>query len=415
MMGGESHPGAKHSSPNPLIVPNVSHKSSPRVGVLIGTRPDAIKLAPVIRELRSRPGGLETVVVASGQHRDLLDQVLRVWDITPDIDLNLMRPNQALVPLAAGVLERVSETLTRLSLDLIVVQGDTTTAFAGALAAAYHQVPVAHVEAGLRTGDAANPFPEEVNRRLTGALAAIHFAPTRRARENLMAEGVPASQVIVTGNPVVDAVKTMAGLPFAWPSGESWPCAFAPGRRAILVTLHRRESWGAALAGICGAVRDVLDACEDATVLLPVHPNPNVRGTVHRVLGSHPRAYLTDPLDHVTFLHAMQRSCVVLTDSGGVQEEAPAFGRPVLVAREVSERPEGIDLGVARVVGTERTRVATEAIALLRDPVRYAAMSTGASPYGDGRAAFRIGEALRAWARGESPLLQPHLEFGAPA
>lgn len=380
---------------------------------MVGTRPDALKLAPVIRELRARPDRFDTFVLASGQHRELLHQALRMWDITPDVDLELMRPDQALASLTASALGCMAETIARLEPDVLVVQGDTTTAFAGALAAIYQKVPVAHVEAGLRTGDSANPFPEELNRRLTGVLADIHFAPTRGARENLLRERLPPSRVVVTGNPIVDAVNAVLELPFAWPSDRPWTRAFDPGRRAVLVTLHRRESWGAPLAAICGAVRDLLDACADATVVLPVHPNPNVCGTVRDLLGSHPRAFLVDPLDHVTFLHAMRRSHLIVTDSGGVQEEAPALRKPVLVAREVSERPEGVALGVARLVGTDRARVAEEAITLMREPARYAAMASGASPYGDGRAAFRIAEALAAWTRGESPLLPSHLEFDA--
>jgi UDP-N-acetylglucosamine 2-epimerase (non-hydrolysing) len=352
-----------------------------KVAVVFGTRPEAIKLAPVIHELRRQPD-LATRVIVTAQHREMLDQALAVFDLAPDVDLDTMAHGATLAEMTGRLVSAVDVALAAEQPDYVLVQGDTTTVFAGALAAFYRQIPVGHVEAGLRSGDRYDPFPEEVNRRLAGVLATIHFAPTPRARSNLLAEGVTSDRIVVTGNTAIDALRYVVDrLP---PPEDP-----AVGRR-ILMTVHRRENWGARMESICLAVRDVLDAREDVEVVLPMHRNPVVRDTIQSILGGHPRARLTEPASYVELVDQMRRCTLVMTDSGGIQEEAPSLGKPILVLRETTERPEAIEAGCARLVGTAREAVTAEALRLLDDPASYAAMARVANPFGDGRAAERI-------------------------
>jgi UDP-N-acetylglucosamine 2-epimerase len=369
--------------------------------LVFGTRPEAIKMAPVVAALRAQPG-LEVQVAVTAQHRHMLDQVLDLFGIVPDEDLDVMAPSQALPDLFARILTGMSGVLARRRPDLVLVHGDTSTTLATALAAFYARIPVAHVEAGLRTGNMAAPWPEEANRRLTAPLASLHFAPTARARDNLLAEGVAADRVHVTGNTVVDALLEVVSRIQADPALRAALDArlpfLEPGKRIVLVTGHRRENFGSGMEDICGALADITDA-RDVQVGYPVHLNPNVQEPVKRLLGSRPRVHLIEPLDYLPFVHLMSRAHVIVTDSGGIQEEAPSLGKPVLVMRATTERPEAVDAGTVRLVGTDRGRIAGETLRLLDDPAAYAAMARAHNPYGDGRAAARIAEAVRAWAR----------------
>lgn len=356
-----------------------------RILCTVGTRPEAIKMAPVIRALRAEPWAT-TRVLATGQHRALLDEALAPFGIAADADLAVMRPDQSLGALTARLFAGLDAALEAERPDLVIAQGDTSSTLVAALASFYRRVPFAHVEAGLRTGDLANPFPEELNRVVAGKVAALHLAPTETARDNLLREGVPAAAIRVTGNTVVDALRQIAAASPA-------PAA-APGRRTLLLTLHRRESLGAPLRGMLQAIRAVLDRFPDLELIYPVHPGPAVLAAAEAVLGGHPRIRLSPPLPYGRFLAVMAASHLVLTDSGGVQEEAPVLGRPVLVLRSATERPEGVALGVARLVGTEPAGIVAALSALLADPGRHAAMARPVSPYGDGRAAERIVAAL---------------------
>jgi UDP-N-acetylglucosamine 2-epimerase (non-hydrolysing) len=355
---------------------------------VVGTRPEAIKMAPLILALREEPWARVTLL-ATAQHRQMLDQVLDAFGLRPDIDLDLMRPNQSLTQLSARILEGMDDVFAGNRYDAALVQGDTTTVMSVALAAFHHRVPVGHVEAGLRTGNLDNPFPEEMNRVVTGRLSRWHFAPTASARDNLLREHCAADSVHLTGNTVIDALLQVSTR--ATDIGIPLP----PGQRLILVTAHRRENFGAPLREICGAVLDIVSAHPDVHVLFPVHPNPNVAPVVHELLGAHPAVTLCAPLDYLPFVAAMQRATLVLSDSGGVQEEAPALGKPVLVLRRETERPEAVDEGVVRLVGTDRATIAAAAHELLTDPVAYRQMARGVSPYGDGHAAARIVSILR--------------------
>jgi UDP-N-acetylglucosamine 2-epimerase (non-hydrolysing) len=364
------------------------------IAVVLGTRPEAIKLAPVIREIARRPD-LAPLVVSTGQHREMLEQALRLFALRPDVDLDLMKPGQTLHDVTSDVLIRLRTVFREVSPAYVVVQGDTTTAFAAALAAFYEQVPVAHVEAGLRSGQRYAPFPEEMNRRLVDQLSDVLFAPTELARGFLLGEGFPASSTYVTGNTVVDALlvarehvrrapPTIAGLR---------PDALA-GKKTVLVTAHRRESFGDAFAAMCRALRRIVDEAPEASIVYPVHLNPQVDGPVRALLGGHDRIHLLKPVTYLEFVALMDRACMVLTDSGGVQEEAPTFGKPVLVLRDVTERPEGVEAGVARLVGMEETRIVSTVLSLLRDPGEYASMARPVNPYGDGHASERIVDVL---------------------
>jgi UDP-N-acetylglucosamine 2-epimerase (non-hydrolysing) len=385
----------------------------PVIGVVFGTRPEAIKMAPVIFELQKRSDEFQPVLIATSQHRQMLDQVLEVFRIRPEIDLDLMQPNQSLNTLTCRVLQATDSVLQSTPLDCLMIQGDTTTAFASALAAFYRRVPVAHVEAGLRSRDIYNPYPEEVNRRLAGVVTELNFAPTSLARDNLFAEGIAPEKIAVTGNTVVDSVKMLLEmnalerpLPEGVPDDDS---------RIILITSHRRESWGVELENICGATADLVYAFPDARVIYPVHMNPNVRNTVMTHLGKVDRVHLTAPLDYFGFLSLLRRCYLVLTDSGGVQEEAPTFGKPVLVLRKVTERPEAAMMGLSRIVGTSRQAIVEEASELMSNRRAYRSMSEGENPYGDGRAAERIVESLSRWFHGKQPLLEGWQQFQGTA
>ena len=384
-----------------------------RIVAVLGTRPEAIKLALVIHELRRRPAEFETAVVHTGQHRTMLDNALKHFKIKPDFDLDVMRPNQTLSSLTGRVLDTVENACHRFGPNMVLVQGDTTTAFASALAAYYCKIPVGHIEAGLRSHDIYNPFPEEANRRLVSVVTEIHFAPTANSRDALLAEGISASKIVVTGNTVVDALRGLSQLPHSW---EDTPLAGIPedGSRLVLVTSHRRESLGTDQQNMCLALKDLVKKYPDIRVIYPVHMNPNVRTTINALLGDTERIHLTEPLDYITFVSLLSRCFMVLTDSGGIQEEAPTFHKPVLVLRRVTERPEASEFGLARIIGMSREGIVREAERLLTDKEAYQDMSVGGNPYGDGRAAERIVEAITRWHQGKMPLLEPEKEFHLP-
>ena len=366
-----------------------------RVLSVFGTRPEAVKMAPVVERLVATPGVASSVCVTA-QHRQMLDQVLDLFDIQPDYDLDIMRPDQALSDLTAALFTGLDPVLQDAQPDWILVQGDTTTVMAAALLAYYHRIRVGHVEAGLRTGDKWQPFPEEVNRRIAGTIADLHFAPTPQARENLLGEGVPSERVIVTGNPVIDALQTIAARPYEFEEG---PLAGIPWkRRVILVTAHRRENFGQPLANIFSAIRQIAENyTEQVHLVYPVHLNPNVHRPAHRALGGIPNITLLEPLDYLPMVHLMKRAYLVLTDSGGIQEEAPAFGVPVLVMRRLTERPEAVEAGTAHLVGTDPETIVVEASRLLDDERAHAAMARAINPFGDGHASERIVQALLEW------------------
>ena len=380
-----------------------------RIGIVFGTRPDAIKMAPVVLELANRPDEFEAVVISTGQHRQMLDQVLEVFDVTTDIELDLMRHNQTLNGLTRRILEAMDTLLAETPLDCLLVQGDTTTAFAAALAAFYRRVPVAHVEAGLRSHDLFQPWPEEANRKLAAVVTQLHFAPTPLSRENLLSEAVADQNVVVTGNTIVDAVERLLEMQtIEHPLPEGVP---DDGSKLVLVTSHRRESWGAELENICDSIVELVQRFPEVRVVYPVHLNPNVRNTVEARLGDRDRVHLVPPVDYFQFLSLLRRSYLVLTDSGGVQEEAPIFNKPVLVLRKLTERPEASQMGMAKVVGTARHVIVREASRLLSNEFAYKTMAAGDCPYGDGRAAARIATALSRWLDGEQPVLHDSEQF----
>lgn len=383
-----------------------------KVLCIFGTRPEAIKMAPVILELRKH-SEVECKVCVTAQHRQMLDQVLRLFNIVPDYDLNVMEDNQSPAQVAAVVLARLEPILQAEKPDWVLVQGDTTTVAAASLAAFYAKVKVGHVEAGLRTHDKWRPFPEEINRRVAGVIADLHFAPTERARQNLLREGVPANRIVVVGNPVIDALHWVIAQPAppeicnllrqlgltdeavvqrsggAEGGSPLHLCTSAP--LLILVTAHRRENFGAPLENICLALQEIAVRYQGRVhIVYPVHLNPKVWEPVHRMLGDVPHITLMPPLDYLSIVHLMKHSCLVLTDSGGIQEEAPGLGKPVLVLREVTERPEAVEAGTVRLVGTDRKRIVAEVVRLLEDPIVYQQMARAVNPYGDGRAAQRI-------------------------
>ncbi len=371
------------------------HSVPPRRALcVIGTRPEAVKMAPVVRALRAGRR-FEVRVVSTGQHQDLLAQAAADLDLHCDADLKVMRPAQALAGLTARIVEGLDDELVGWTPDVVLAQGDTTSVLGAALTAFYRRIPFAHVEAGLRTASIDSPFPEEANRRLAGTLAAFHFAPTARARRNLLAEGVPAERILVTGNTGIDALVEAAER------RPALPLAVAEGAPLVLITLHRRESFGEPLRRVLGAIRDVAERRPDVQFVWPVHPNPDVRRVAHAALGACPNVALLEPQSYLPFVALLRRADVVLTDSGGVQEEAPTFGAPVLVVRESTERPEGVEAGLAELVGTDPalvTRRLEEALALAgrRHPPLV-------NPYGDGRASARIAAALWSFLAGAHP------------
>jgi UDP-N-acetylglucosamine 2-epimerase (non-hydrolysing) len=380
-----------------------------RIGIVFGTRPDAIKMAPVVFELSKHARDFEPVVISTGQHRQMLDQVLKIFEVKADIELDVMRHNQSLAGLTCRILTAMDSVLEQNPLDCLLVQGDTTTAFAASMAAFYHKVPVAHVEAGLRSRNIFQPWPEEANRRLTAVMAQLHFAPTALSRDNLLAECVPANEVVVTGNTIVDSVERLLELEaIDAPLPEGVPDDGSP---FVLVTSHRRESWGAELENICNAILELVETFAHVRVVYPVHLNPNVSCTVGTLLGNRDRIHLIPPVDYFQFLSLLQRCYLVLTDSGGVQEEAPIFHKPVLVLRKVTERPEASLMGMAKIVGTSREAIVREASLLLSNQFEYQNMAAGDCPYGDGRAAARITVALSRWLAREQPVLHESEQF----
>jgi UDP-N-acetylglucosamine 2-epimerase (non-hydrolysing) len=364
-----------------------------RVLSVLGTRPEAIKLAPVVRELARRPG-LVSRVCLTGQHREMLAPILGLFGMHPDVDLAVMRPNQTPTQVASAVLAGLERVFADERPDWILVQGDTTTVAAAAWAAYYARIRVGHVEAGLRTGDKWQPFPEEVNRRIASVVADLHLAPTEQARQNLLREGIDPAAIVVTGNPVIDALHWASEMPCDLSQGALAQLDWS--KRILVVTAHRRENHGEPLRQICLALREIATIYPDVVIVYPVHPNPNVTGPVYSLLGQVPGVVLLPPLDYMPFVHLLKRSYLVLTDSGGIQEEAPGLGKPVLVLRNVTERPEALEAGTARLVGTEQASIVREVGLLLDDRGDYASMAHAANPYGDGRAAERIVDALLA-------------------
>jgi UDP-N-acetylglucosamine 2-epimerase (non-hydrolysing) len=364
-----------------------------RILFIFGTRPEAIKLCPVILRLRGLAGSFEARVCVTAQHREMLDQVLAVFGVTPDHDLDLMRPGQTLFQSTARIVSGLESVLAAEQPDMVLVQGDTTTTFCGALAAFYAGIPVGHVEAGLRTWNLRHPFPEEMNRLLTSRLSALHFAATEWAAANLVREGVPRESISVTGNSGIDAVLFVRdGLEAGRLPGIRLP-ALDPSKKLVVVTAHRRESFGEGFERICAAL-STLAGRPDVQIVYPVHPNPNVQDPVNRLLRSRPNILLIEPLSYVPFVDLMRRACILLTDSGGVQEEGPSLGKPILVMRETTERPEAVEAGTVRLVGTDPGKIVSEATALLDSPDLYQAMSRVHNPYGDGCASGRISDAI---------------------
>lgn len=359
-----------------------------KVLCVVGTRPEAIKMAPVILALKQQSWAAVRVL-ATAQHRHMLDQVLKFFEIEPDNDLNIMRPNQALTALTARLLLELDEVLLAEKPDVVLAQGDTTTVMTVALACFYHRIPFGHVEAGLRTWDMQNPFPEEANRVIAGRLARWHFAPTESSRQNLLREGVSDADIVVTGNTVIDALLMTASKEL------ETGVALDGTKRLVLVTSHRRENFGEPFRNICRALRTLAERNSDIQILYPVHPNPNVKGVAHEMLGNCPNIILCEPLDYAPFIAAMKKAYLIISDSGGVQEEAPALSKPVLVLRDETERPEAVEMGVVKLVGTNYQRIVSEAQCLLDDSSAYAEMARGISPYGDGKASERIIKVLR--------------------
>ncbi len=355
----------------------------------IGTRPEAVKLAPLVHALRMRPWA-RVRVLATAQHREMLDQILDFFEIEADVDLDLMRANQGLADLTSRMITAVDEVLGEEQPDFVLAQGDTTTVMVTGLCCYYRKIPMGHVEAGLRTGNKFFPFPEEMNRGLVGRMADLHFAPTEVSADNLRGEGIAESAIKVTGNTVIDALE------WAQRKTDSDVFASTEGRRLILVTAHRRENFGEPFEEVCRGLLGLADR-GDVDLLYPVHPNPNVRELVQARLGSHPHIRLIDPLDYPQFVAAMEASYLILTDSGGVQEEAPSLGKPILVLRDETERPEGVTAGTAKLVGPHADRILAEATRLLEDERAYAAMAQAQNPYGDGQASERICDELETW------------------
>jgi UDP-N-acetylglucosamine 2-epimerase (non-hydrolysing) len=363
-----------------------------RILSVIGTRPEAVKMAPVVQRLSQTPG-VASFVCATAQHRQMLDQVLNLFDIVPDVDLDLMQPDQSLAQITAAIFTHLEPVIKDIQPDWILSQGDTTTVMATSLLAYYNRVKFGHVEAGLRTGDKFQPFPEEINRMVAGVVADLHFAPTEWSKQNLLRENVPAEKIVVTGNPVIDALQQVARKPVP-PEIEQLLEQLA-GRRILLVTAHRRENFGEPLENICEALRSLAETYRDRIqIVYPVHLNPNVQNVVYPRLSNIPNITLLPPLDYLPMVQLMKHAYLALTDSGGIQEEAPGFGIPVLVMRSATERPEGVEAGTVQLVGTKTERIFLEVSRLLDDAVSYTKMARSVNPYGDGKAAPRIVDAI---------------------
>ncbi|MDE6453231.1 MAG: UDP-N-acetylglucosamine 2-epimerase (non-hydrolyzing) [Muribaculaceae bacterium] len=376
-----------------------------KIMLVFGTRPEAIKMAPLVKEFQKRPESFQTIVCVTGQHREMLDQVLEIFDIKPDFDLNIMKQGQDLYDVTARVLLGMRDVLKEATPDVVLVHGDTTTSTAAALAAFYQQIPVGHVEAGLRTHDIYSPWPEEMNRQITGRIATYDFAPTPLSRENLLAEGVAQEAISVTGNTVIDAlywvvdkIKNDAGLRTSL-AAELANAGFDTsrtdsGRPLVLITGHRRENFGDGFISMCSAIKALTEKYPDVDFVYPMHLNPNVRRPIHEVFGENlnglSNMFFIEPLSYLPFVYLMEKSTIVLTDSGGIQEEAPGLGKPVLVMRDTTERPEALDAGTVKLVGTDYDRILSEVSELLDSPEAYARMSHAVNPYGDGLACSRI-------------------------
>lgn len=369
-------------------------KQQPKVMVVFGTRPEAIKMAPVVKALQKESVPCQVAVTA--QHREMLDQVLELFKIRPDYDLNLMKAGQTLVDITTRALNGLVEVFAKSKPDLVLVHGDTTTTFVAALAAFYAQIPVGHVEAGLRTGNKYSPFPEEMNRKLTGSMADLHFAPTDTAKQNLLHEGVPEEKIFVTGNTVIDALLNTVSPDYRFVDQElDSILEREKKRRMILVTTHRRENLGEPMRQIYRGLANVLDKNPDTYIVFPVHKNPSVRKVVNEVLGQHERVHLIEPMDYEPFVNLMSKAHIILTDSGGIQEEAPSLGKPVLVVRDTTERPEAVAAGTVSLVGTSYEHVVESLNQLLNDHGVYQAMAHAINPYGDGKAAERIAKIIQ--------------------
>lgn len=364
-----------------------------RLMTVFGTRPEAIKMCPLVLEMHKYPEYIEPIVAVTAQHREMLDQVLELFNIKPDYDLNIMASGQTLYDITTRALNGLKEVIEDAKPDMVLVHGDTTTTFAGALAAFYAQVPVGHVEAGLRTGNKYSPYPEEMNRKLTGSIADMHFAPTSTSKENLLKENVNPEAIMVTGNTVIDALQTTVKANYKFADAE-FNKIFARGNRLILMTTHRRENLGEPMRNVYKALRKVLETHADVEAIFPVHKNPKVREIVQEELGGLERVHLIEPMDYEPFANLMGKVDIVLTDSGGIQEEAPALGKPVLVLRDTTERPEAVDAGTVKLVGTGYEDVLRETNLLLDDPAHYQKMAEAANPYGDGKACERIIRAI---------------------
>ncbi len=368
-------------------------KKKIKVMTVFGTRPEAIKMAPIVLELAKHPDEITPVVAVTAQHRDMLDQVLNLFHIKPDYDLDIMAAGQTLFDITSKAMLGLDRVLTEEKPDIVLVHGDTTTTFAGALAAYYHQTTVGHVEAGLRTHNKYSPFPEEMNRKLTGSIADLHFAPTTTAEQNLLQEAVPQQKIFVTGNTVIDALHKTVNDQFAF-ENELLQAIDYENKRIVLVTTHRRENLGEPMRHVYKALKQLTEEFDDVEVVFPVHKNPKVREVVNEELGNLPKVHLIDPLDYEPFANLMHRAYLILTDSGGVQEEAPALGKPVLVLRDTTERPEAVTAGTVKLIGTDRERVYREAKELLTNAAEYQHMSESCNPYGDGEASRRIIQAI---------------------
>lgn len=364
-----------------------------KVMTVFGTRPEAIKMAPVVLELKKYPDLITPIVAVTAQHRDMLDQVLNLFNIKPDYDLNIMAQGQTLFDITTKAMNGLNEVLSKEKPDIVLVHGDTTTTFAGALAAYYHETAVGHVEAGLRTYNKYSPFPEEMNRKLTGAIADLHFAPTDTASGNLKAEGTKEDKIFVTGNTVIDALHKTVADDFKF-DDEKLANIDYENKRIILVTTHRRENLGEPMRHVYKALKDIVNEFDDVEIVFPVHKNPKVREVVNEELGNIKAVHLIDPLDYEPFANLMHRAFLVLTDSGGIQEEAPSLGKPVLVLRDTTERPEAVKAGTVKLIGTERQKVYEETKYLLTDHDEYQRMANTCNPYGDGKASKRIIEAI---------------------
>jgi len=372
-----------------------------RILTIFGTRPEAIKLAPMVKALKGHSNQFDSLVCVTAQHREMLDQVLHIFDIQPDYDLDIMKPRQDPYEITSEVLLKLRDLLREVKPDLILIQGDTTTTFAASLAAFYQKVNIGHIEAGLRTYDKYRPFPEEINRHLTSVLTDYHFTPTEKAKFNLLKDGIPSERIYVTGNTVIDALFWILKKQSA-PEGQKKMEAYflntfglsMDRQRLILVTAHRRESFGTGFENICQALKEIAMKNPDVKLVYPVHLNPNVQEPVHRIIGDMNRIYLIEPLEYEPFVYLMNKAYLILTDSGGIQEEAPSLGKPVLVMREVTERPEAVEAGTAKLVGTRRETIVLEAQKLLDDPEKYQRMANIKNPYGDGKAAQRIVDIL---------------------